>query len=136
MSDYRLHEKCNRLQPIMITNYDYHMSEARSYDCLYDIRPFHKTYRLPIYIYHISWSQIADWGGAVVNRKSLKKNVECTSLQWGIMLFHHFCRLATCKYHAQNKMYLLLQFSNRLTYCKFRISHIYKTDFLLFLCRC
>ena len=26
MSDYRLHEKCNRLQPITITNYDYPMS--------------------------------------------------------------------------------------------------------------
>jgi hypothetical protein len=27
ITDYiRLHEKCNRLQPIMITNYDYPMS--------------------------------------------------------------------------------------------------------------
>ena len=65
---------------------------------------FHKTYQL--LIYDILWSQITDWVGAVVNRKSLKTNVECTSLQWGIMLFHHFYRLTSCKYHTQNKMYI------------------------------
>ena len=75
------------------------------------------------------WLQITDWVGAVVNRKSLKTNIEW----WGIMLFHHFWKLTTCKYHYQNKMYLPLRcvwFSNRLTHCNFCIiiSHIYKTD--------
>jgi hypothetical protein len=82
------------------------ISVGQSATGLYDLRLFHKTYLL--LIYDIFWSQITDWVGAVVNCKSLKTNVECTSLQWGIMLFHHFCRLTTCKYHTQNKMYLPL----------------------------
>ena len=47
------------------------------------------------------------------------------------MIFHHLCRLTNCKYHAQHEMYLPLRcvlFSNRLTYCNFHVSHIYKTD--------
>jgi len=51
ITDYiRLHEKCNRLQPITITNYDYPMSDGKQV-CVPGYPTDHWSYRRSCYFF-------------------------------------------------------------------------------------